>query len=95
MKNSPTVLASDPTEAQLQALIAECHQIIRDVVVPSAHATDDDDERRRYIDSAVQLVRIAASAGDTVARLRGGTTQETRQRIVVERIETIAKPPGA
>ncbi len=80
----------DATEALLQALIAQCHQIIREVVVPHAEAAQTINDRLRYLDQVSHLVRNATAIGDTVARLRGGTTQETRQRIVVERIEKSA-----
>jgi len=92
MKNQIVIApdSTEQTETLLQGLIAECHHIIRDMVLPSAQATAEDHERRRYLASAVELVRIAATVGDTLVRLRGGTTQETRQRIVVERIEKSA-----
>lgn len=42
MKKQIALPADDPTtEALLQALIAECHAVIRDVVLPSAQGTDD------------------------------------------------------
>jgi hypothetical protein len=93
MKNQPVVIPPsteanpDHTEALLQGLIAECHQIIRDVVVPAAQGAGTDSDRRYYLNSVVDLVRIANASGDTVARLRGGVHQELRQRITVERIE--------
>ncbi len=83
---------ADPIESQLQALIAECHRIIRDVVVPSAEQARTVDDRLRCLDTVTQLVRDAAMVGDTVARLRGGFTEERRQRIVVERIERTGLP---
>ena len=93
MRKSPTT--ADTTEARLEALIAECHQIIRDVVLPSATAVDSDMERRRYLDSAVELVRSATTVGDTVARLRGGAAAgEHRQRITVERVQALPALPG-
>jgi len=49
MKNPPVVISDSPdeAEAQLQALIAECRQIIREVVVPAAEAAEEGGERRR------------------------------------------------
>jgi hypothetical protein len=43
MKNPPVPVpeTADHTEAWPQALIAECRQIIREVVAPSAEAADD------------------------------------------------------
>lgn len=75
------------TEAQLGALIAECHHMIREVALPAAATARNDLERRLYLSSAIELVRIAATVADTVGRLRGGSAAEHRQRITVERIE--------
>jgi fructoselysine-6-P-deglycase FrlB-like protein len=92
MKNPPVVISdsTDEAEAQLQALIAECRQIIREVVVPAAEAAEEGGERRRYLDSAIALVRVANATGDTIARLRGGVQEEFRQKIIVERVERTA-----
>lgn len=84
---------TDTAQAQLEALIAECHQIIRKVVLPSATDTDDGRERRQYLNCAVELVRIGATVGDTVARLRGAAAAEHRQRITVERIQALPALP--
>ncbi|HEY0267163.1 MAG TPA: hypothetical protein VGC16_10455 [Rhizomicrobium sp.] len=84
----------DSAEALLQALIADCRAVIRDVVLPYAHATRDDGERRRYLDSAVDLVKIGAAVGDAIGRLRGGQPGEQRQRIIVERIQTLSNSQG-
>jgi hypothetical protein len=82
----------DPAEALLHALIAECHAIIRDDVMPSSRTTHDSDERRRYYNSVTHLVGIATGAVDAITRLRGGTTNgQMRQRITVERIAS--NPP--
>lgn len=85
---------TDKTESRLEALIAECHQIIREIVLPATAVARDDIERRRYLDSAVELVRTGAAVGDTIARLRGGVAAEHRQRITVERIHTLPTPEG-
>jgi hypothetical protein len=82
----------DTTEALLQSLIAECHAVIRDVVLPSALGTDDGNERRRYLGCVSDLAGIGASVGDTIARLRGGGGVEARQRITVERVQSLALP---
>lgn len=77
----------DPAETLLHALIAECHTIIRDDVIPASRGATDTYERARFYQSAVDLVRIATGAVDAITRLRGGATNgEMRQRITVERI---------
>ena len=78
------------TRPQDNTLIAECRQIIREVVVPAAEAAQEGGERRRYLESAMALVRVANATGDTIARLRGEVQDEIRQRIIVERIEKTA-----
>lgn len=83
----PPDASRDETEALLQGLIAECRQIIREVVVPAARDARDDDEKRRYLDTAIDLVRIGATVGEAAARLRTGTTAQTHHRITVERIQ--------
>ena len=74
------------SEHLLQSLIEECRQIIHDVVVPAARDARDIDERRRYVSSAVDLVRIGATVGEAIARVRGGTRQQTHHHITVERV---------
>jgi hypothetical protein len=91
MKND---LGEDQTEILLQELIADCRAVIRDVVLPYAHATRDDGERRRYIESAMGLMKIATSVADSIGRLRGGQASEQRQRIIVERVQTLSHSQG-
>jgi hypothetical protein len=86
--------SQDPTEALLQDLIGECRDMIRAMVLPSAQATDDDDARHRYLNCAMALARTGATVGDTIARLRGGLTMEQRQRIIVERVQSLSTTQG-
>jgi hypothetical protein len=85
---------TDTTEDQLRALIAECHQIIREQIVPYAASAESDTNRRFYMGSVVDLVRIAAAVGDTIGRLRAGGAIEQRQRITVERVQTAPALPA-
>jgi len=82
------------SEQLLQGLIEECRLIIRDVVVPAARDADDIDDRRRYLSCAVDLVRIGATVGEAIARVRGGTAQETHHRITVDRVVRPLSAPG-
>jgi len=85
----------DPAEALLHALIAECHAIIRDDVVPASRIAQEFD-RTRYYHSVVDLVGIANSSVDAITRLRGGgATPELRQRITVERVQPLIANPHA
>lgn len=82
------------SEHLLQGLIEECRQIIHDVVVPAARDADTIDERRRYLSSAVDLVRIGATVGEAIARVRGGTAQRTHHHITVDRVVRPLSAPG-
>jgi len=81
------------SELLLQALIEECRQMVHDVVVPAARAARDDHERRRYLGSAIELVRAGATVGDAIARVRGGA-QQSHQRITVDRVVRALPAPG-
>jgi hypothetical protein len=89
-----TAPIADTTEDQLRALIAECHQIIREDVLPHAAKVQDDTDRRFYMNSVIELVRIAATVGDTIGRLRAGGAIEQRQRITVERVQSLPALPA-
>jgi hypothetical protein len=83
----------DQTEALLQGLIAECHAIIRDAVLPGIRETDEHNHRRYYIHSVTDLVESATKLSDAIGRLRGTQPQpEIRQRITVERVQKLAAP---
>jgi len=93
MTNAPVLAAPgnsespDTTEALLEGLIAECHAMIRDVILPAARAADHAD-RRQYLGSANHLMDSAVKLGDAIGRLRGtAPLPELRQRITVEKIE--------
>lgn len=85
----PPQVNSQPrgTEALLDALIGECHRLVREVAAPSMAAMTDPLERRLFMQSAVSFIEAGAKVGDTVARLRSGAAQnETRHRVLVEHV---------
>jgi hypothetical protein len=87
--------APDETEALLQGLIAECHAVIRDAVLPGIRDTDDHGYRRYYIHSITELMETATKLGDAIGRLRGtAPTPEIRQRITVEKVQRLSAPEG-
>ena len=94
MKTQTTLPPADPTEALLQGLIAECHAVIREVLVPGLRAVDPDDHRS-HIHSINDLMGSAVKLSDAIGHLRGTapTTPEIRQRITVERVQTLAPVP--
>ena len=73
------------TEDLLHGLIAECADMIRTQLRPGMEADPDPDSKWGYANAVSNLVKIAAQAGDTVARLRGHRA-ETRHRIIVQRL---------
>ncbi|MBV9550594.1 MAG: hypothetical protein JO256_13080 [Alphaproteobacteria bacterium] len=75
------------TEILLQDLMAECGEIIRTQLRPAMRAAQDHHQSTAYTASVVALVRIAARAGEAVARLRG-TAPQSRHHITVERVTT-------
>jgi len=90
----PTANIADQTEAQLQALIAECQEMIHTLVVPAVAAAGSDAWRVQYLRSAMEIVQTGAKVGDSIARLRSGGTVEHRQRITVERVNTASGRQG-
>jgi len=87
--------APDHTEALLQGLIAECHAIIREAVLPGIREADDHHHRRLYIHSITDLVESAAKLSDAIGRLRGtAPAPEVRQRITVERVQRLSSAEG-
>jgi hypothetical protein len=89
----PTATVTDTTEAQLQALIAQCQDMVRTLVLPAA-ATADNGWRIQYLRSAMEIVKTGAEVGDSIARLRGGGASQHRQHITVERIDTVSRGDG-
>jgi hypothetical protein len=78
------------TEALLEGLIAECHAIIRDDVLPMARGSKDN-EKIHYLHAVNSLMESAVALGDAVGRMRGTAPQpELRQRITVERIQRLS-----
>jgi hypothetical protein len=73
------------TEDLLHDLIVECADMIRTQLRPGMDAEAAADSKWGYANAVSNLVKIAAQAGDTVARLRGHRA-ETRHRIVVQRL---------
>ena len=92
MKTPTTLPPADPTEALLQGLIAECHAVIREVLVPGLRAVDAD-HHRAHIHSINDLMGSAVKLSDAIGHLRGtAPAPEIRQRITVERVQRLAPP---
>jgi hypothetical protein len=90
----PIDTTHDKTEAQLQALIVQCQEMVRTLVLPAAAAADSDSWRVQYLRSAMEIVQTGAQVGDSIARLRGGGAGQHRQHITVERINTVSSGDG-
>ena len=76
---------AEPTESLLRGLIAECGEMVRTQLRPGMEADDDAGIKWGYAKAVSDLVKIAAQAGEAVARLRGGGG-ETRHRVIVQRL---------
>lgn len=82
------------TQALLEALIAECHAVIRDDIRP-AYTSATALERSGYIHAVSELADSAVKLGDAVGRLRGTAPQpEIRQRITVEKVQSLPPAKG-
>ena len=78
------------TEALLEGLIAECHTIIRDEIIPAAHAGKYSKSFRDHIEDATDMMSAAVKLADAIGRLRRPEPPpELRQRITVEKIQSL------
>jgi hypothetical protein len=64
--------ADDTTETLLNAMIGECHFLMRAVTYPSMCQARVAEDRMAWIDTAVKLAGMGAKVGKAVARLRHG-----------------------
>lgn len=77
-------------EEVLTKLITECHFMMKEVAFRSMCQCSDPSDRRRFMDSAMDFAKTGAEVAGAIAVLRGGSpVRETRQRIMVERVETM------
>jgi len=98
MKNQivPSTEPADPTEALLQGLIAQCHAVIRDDILPAARDGKYDDWHD-HISDITDVMETAVRLADAVGRLRRPepAPPELRQRITVEKIQSLPAPKPA
>jgi hypothetical protein len=89
-----TVMDARPedTEAELNGLIRECRLLAGDLAQYVRDAEMEVGVRQFLLGAVMDLVRTGSGVGSTVAKLRGGETEERRQRIIVERIESRSTP---
>lgn len=85
------------TEGLLNALIAECGALLRDVAFRSACQAPDVDDRIRFLAAAENLARTGAAVGDSIGRLRSGGTPPSevhRHELVYTHARTPLPPSG-
>jgi hypothetical protein len=83
------------TEALLEGLIAECHAIIRDGILPAVQAGKYD-HWHNHIQDVTDMMEAAVKLADAVGRLRRPEPPpELRQRITVEKIQSLPAPKAA
>ena len=94
MENQIAPQPEDPIEALLQGLIAECHAIIRDEILPAAR-DDKYKSFQNHISDVTHVMDTAVKLADAVGRLRRPEppAPELRQRITVEKIQSLPAPP--
>lgn len=82
------------TEALLDGLIAECHTIIRDEILPAMRAGQYEKSFRTPISDVTSVMEVAVQLADAVGRLRHPEPPpELRQRITVEKIQSPQAAP--
>jgi hypothetical protein len=89
-----TIVRPDPVAAKaedaLTELITECHFMMKEVAFRSMCQCVDPVDRIRFMGSAMEFAKTGAEVAGAIAVLRGGSpVRETRQRIMVERVETM------
>ncbi|MEI9888458.1 MAG: hypothetical protein WDN08_18545 [Rhizomicrobium sp.] len=79
------------TETLLNGLIGECGFLMREVAFRCIIQTTSADDRVRFLNAAMNLAETGAKVAESVGRLRGVlTASETRQRLIVEHVQTAA-----
>lgn len=89
--------SDDQTEALLNAMIGECHFLMRAVAFPSMCHAGVADDRLRWVSKAIELAETGATVAKAVARLRHGPgVKETRHTttIVQNRLAAMAEGGG-
>jgi len=83
--------APPDTETLLNGLIEECRFLMREVAFHSMRLTSDVDDRLRFMSAAESMAMTGAKVGESVAKLRGGTTvvEERRQHMLVEHVQRV------
>jgi hypothetical protein len=87
--------SDDQTEGLLNAMIGECHFLMRAVAFPSMCHARVADDRLTWMGKAMQLAETGATVAKAVARLRHGPTiRESHQKITVENKVAVVQGGG-
>ena len=87
---------NEETQGWLNAVLAECHFLMREVVFRSICATDKLDERAGLLRHSMEIARTAAKVGKSIAELNRDRVIEARRKTTVEHVESVAvKGPAA
>lgn len=93
--SQPRIRRDVDTEDLLNGLIAECHYMIRAVVLPSASRTVDPLTRQRFLGTVMELASTGASLGKTVAKLRAADRViELSRHEIIEQVARVAPAPA-
>jgi hypothetical protein len=87
--------ADDHTETLLNAMIGECHFLMREVAFPSLCHARVADDRLNWVEKAMDLAKTGAIVAKAVARLRHGpAVRESHQKITVENKVAVVQGGG-
>jgi hypothetical protein len=85
----------DQTESLLNAMIGECHFLMREVAFPSMCHAGVADDRLHWLGKAMDLAKTGATVAKAVARLRHGpVVRESHQKITVENKVAVVQGGG-
>lgn len=85
----------DQTETLLNAMIGECHFLMRAVAFPSLCHARVAEDRLNWVERAMDLAKTGATVAKAVARLRHGPSiRESHQKITVENKVAVVQGGG-
>jgi hypothetical protein len=80
---------SDDTELLLNAMIGECHFMMREVGFRCIIQTSDAQERMQFMNSVMSFARVGAKVAKSVARLRTAPPPHKRQALLHEAVKVL------
>ena len=94
-ENPDSKTGTADSESLLNALLGDCHTLIREVAFQTARLTPDPDIRLRSLTAAQTLLMAGAKVGEAVATVKASQkprAEETRHRMIIEDRRSILTP---